>query len=52
MCRPRRNDLALLRKDPSQWEKSKINGCAIPQCESMFFSKQSLEAAGENTIPK
>ena len=23
-----------------------------PQCENMFFSKQSLEAEGENTIPK
>ena len=47
MCRP-------LRKDPShcpRWEKCKINGCSIPQCENMFFSKQSLEAAGENTIP-
>ena len=64
VCRPCRNDLARLRKDPShcpRWEKSKISGCAILQCENLFFSKchipisniaQCLEAAGENNIPK
>ena len=64
VCRPCCNDLARLRKDPShcpRWEKSKISGCAILQCENLFFSKchipisniaQCLEAAGENNIPK
>ena len=63
VCRPCCNDLARLRIDPShcpRWEKSKISGCAILQCENLFFSKchipisniaQCLEAAGENNIP-
>ena len=60
VCRPCRNDIARLKRDPShlpRWEKNKISGCVIPQCENKFFSKcnipipaivQCLRLASEN----
>ena len=64
VCRPCRNDMARLMKNPShcpRWEKDKISGCAIPQCKDPFFSKcnipnsdivQCLTIAGENIPSK
>ena len=64
VCRPCRNDIARLKNDPSyrpRWEKNKISGCVIPQCENTFSSKcnipipdifQCLTLASENVPPK
>ena len=63
VCHPCRNDIARLKNDPSycpRWEKNKISGCVIPQCENTFFSKcnipipdifQCLTLASENVPP-
>ena len=63
VCRPCRNDITRLMKDPDhrpRWEKCKITNTEciiIPQCNNTFFSKcsiphddivQHLMLAGEN----
>ena len=60
VCRPCRNDIARLRKDPChcpRWEKERISECAVLQCRNKSFSKCNipmsdivlcLELAGES----
>ena len=60
VCRPCRNDITRLRKDPChipRWEKERVRECAVSQCKNNFFSKcnipmsdivHCLELAGES----
>ena len=45
VCRPCRNDIARLKKEPRhfpRWEKNRINSCAIPDCNNTFSSKCNI----------
>ena len=45
VCRPCRNDITRLRKDPChipRWEKERVRECAVSQCKNNFFSKCNI----------